>query len=306
MRRAARPRREHRRAFGLLALVVASRAPVGAAAQAAADPAPPAVASQSGDGAGDAEGAERSRVPCGSHCWNMAFLSSGEDTRLGLQLASTWLGTPDDARATVGLLTSYFAQAYRTDGVLGSHAQLYGAIGAGSAGTEGEASGALDFGVHLPVSRRARVVARVGPSGELLGHDELERSLLEPLRLRAGLLHSTDTTRVESGLTTSVLAAGRARVADAARGLAGSLALGAYLSGRVPGVRVDAALGVLRRGPLGGGARLASLSLSVCVELGAVVLCADVDAMRARLLRRSSDPPMVSASRFGLTAALGP
>jgi len=221
-----------------------------------------------------------------ANCWDLAFLSSGKTTRLGVTATLTSMTFGDTDRLETGVLVSYRAEAYRARGLLNSHFLAFGALGAGSAGTEGAVGGAIDFGVRVPISLVSGPVVRIGPSGWLLGHDALQLSMIEPLRLSAGFQRLIGDVLLEGGVTTGVLGHGRFAAAGSSTGLSGSFELGHYLAVRLGGFLFDGRVTYVQPGPFGSASDLGILQLGGCLHPRPVAACVEVRYLQSQLRMR--------------------
>jgi hypothetical protein len=229
---------------------------------------------------------EDAACECEQHgdCWDFQFLSSGSNAQLGLStvLSAVRAGGEDDV--DVGVLASYRADVYRARGLLNNHVFARGAIGAGSAGNQGELAGSLDFGVRLPVTQVSGPVLRLGPSGSLFGNDAMQLAMLEPLRLLAGYQQLLGDTLLEGGMTTSLLGMGRFSAGERSANLTGSLALGHYLAAHFPALRFDGRVGYVGP-PFGADMRVGILALEACALPRPLALCADLRYAQGSLPR---------------------
>jgi hypothetical protein len=244
-------------------------------------------------------------------CWDLAFLSSGKTTRLGVTATLTSTALGDVHRLETGVLVSYRADAYRARGLLNSHFFAFGALGAGSAGTEGALAGSIDFGLRVPMSLVSGPVVRIGPSGWLLGHDALQLSMLEPLRLSAGFQRLIGDALLEGGLTTGVLGHGRFAAAGSSTGLAGALEIGHYLAAHVGMFLFDGRLIYVQPGPFGSASEVGIVQLEGCVYPRPIAACLDVRYVQSRLPARVRSPGRAARETArvlygGLTLGLTP
>jgi hypothetical protein len=248
---------------------------------------------------------EACRCAQDASCWDFAFLSSGRATSLGLKTTLTWVARAEAEQVEAGVLASYRAEVYRTRDLLSSHLSVYGALGAGSAGTEGALSGAIDFGLRLPISLVSGPVLRVGPNGWLFGHDALQLRMLEPLRISAGFQRLIGDTLLEGGLTAGLLGSGRFAAAGQSTSLSGALALGHYLAAHVGSFRFDGRVVQLQSGPFQANARLGLVQLEACAYAHPLVLCVDVRHIQSRLAgantRRMAARAVYAGAVVGLT-----
>jgi hypothetical protein len=263
--------RARRRALALHLLLLAAHAPASADG-AAGDPAPPCDA-----------GDDACECARDASCWDLAFLSSGKTTLLGLTATLTSITLAGADRLETGVLASYRAEVYRASGMLNSHVSVHGALGAGSAGTEGALGGAIDFGLRVPVSLVSGPVLRIGPSGWLLGHDALQLSLLEPVRLSAGFQRLTGGTLLEGGLTAGLLGSGRFAAAGGSTGLAGAFELGHYLAVHLDAFRFDGRVIYVQPGPFGSTSELGIVQLEGCAYPRPIAACIDVRYLQSQL-----------------------
>jgi hypothetical protein len=261
-------------AIALLALLLAPPARANAD-DGAAEPAPPCET--------DDDACKCARE---ATCWDLAFLSSGKTTLLGMTATLTALSQRDDDRFETGVLVNYRAEAYRTRDKLSSHVVVFGALGAGSAGTEGALGGAIDFGVRVPISLASGPVVRIGPNGWWIGHDALRFSLLEPLRLSAGFQRLIGGTLFEGGVTTGLLGSGRFAAGDRSTALAGAFELGHYLAVQLDAFRFDGRVIYLQPWPFEATAELAIVQLEACVYPHPVAACVDVRFFQSQLPER--------------------
>lgn len=247
-------------------------------------------------------------------CWDFAFLSSGRTTLLGITATLTAL-TSGDAGDPIeaGTIVSYRAELYRARGKLISHILAFGAIGGGSAGTEGALGGAIDFGVRVPVSLVSGPMVRIGANGWLLGHDALQLSLIEPLRLSAGFQRLIRGTLFEGGLTTGLLGSGRFAAADRSTSLAGAFELGHYLAVQLDAFRFDGRVTYVQPGPFGTGAELGIVQLEACAYPRPVAACVDLRYIQSQLAGgtrasegRNGQPPTTRVLYSGVTVGLTP
>lgn len=264
-----------RSALAMLLLLLAPRARTSADGE-ANEPAPPCDA-----------GDDACKCARDASCWDLAFLSSGKTTLLGLSATLTSITLRDADRFESGVLAGYRAEMYRTRGMLSSHVFVCGALGAGSAGTEGALGGALDFGLRVPISLVSGPVVRIGPNGWLLGHDALQLSLLEPLRLSAGFQRLIGATLFEGGVTTGLLGSGRFAAAGRSTGLAGAFELGHYLAVHLDAFRFDGRVIYVQPGPFGTAAELGIVQLEACAYPRPIAACVDVRYMQSQLALRS-------------------
>jgi hypothetical protein len=244
-------------------------------------------------------------------CWDFIFLSTGDNTLLGLSTALSAVGAGREDHVDIGVLASYRADVYRARGLLNNHVLARGAIGAGSAGNQGELAGSLDFGVRLPVTNVSGPVLRLGPSGWLQGHDALQIALLEPLRLSAGYQQLVGATLLEGGVTSSLLGMGRFAASDRSASLTGSLALGHYLAAHFAAFRFDGRVIYVRPSPFGASLHLGIVAFEACALPRPVALCLDLRYLQAALpsareIANRVPPPRATARGFysGLTVGL--
>lgn len=251
---------------------------------------------------------EEDPCACSQHadCWDFAFLSSGKHTRLGLETTLTWVETTQRDVLATGVLASYAADIYRTRGSISSHAFVFGAIGAGSAGTEGALALGIDFGVRAPISRVSGPVVRLGPYATLLGNDAIELAMLEPLRLSAGFQRLAGDTLLEGGLTLGMLGAGRHAAAELEASLGGSFELGHYLAVQLDAFRLDGRVLYVQPGPFGGGARLGLVRVEACAYPHPVALCGQLQFIAAELPPARRADTTARALYAGVTAGLSP
>ena len=245
-------------------------------------------------------------------CWDFIFLSSGNNTSFGVSAVLSAVSVAREDHVDFGVLASYRADVYRARGLLNNHVLARGAIGAGSAGNQGELAGSVDFGVRLPVTTVSGPVLRLGPSGWLLGHDALQLALLEPMRLSAGYQQLVGDTLLEGGVTTSLLGMGRFAAADRSASLTGSLALGHYLAAHFAAFRFDGRVIYVRQSPFGTSLHLGIVAFEACALPRPVALCADLRYLQAALppigevANRAALRATARGLYTGLTVALTP
>jgi hypothetical protein len=289
----------HRAIFALLVLLLALPARA-SAEDGAAEPAIPCEADD-----------DECKCAREGTCWDLAFLSSGKTTLLGVTATLTAIAPRDD-RFETGVLVNYRAEVYRTRNKLSSHVLVLGALGAGSAGTEGALGGAIDFGVRLPISLVSGPVVRIGPNGWLIGHEALRFSLLEPLRLSAGFQRLIRGTLFEAGVTTGLLGSGRFAAGDRSTALAGAVELGNYLAVQLDAFRFDGRVIYLQPWPFEKTAALAIVQLEACVYPHPVAACVDVRFFQSQLPgrpvseARESRPQTARVLYSGVTLGLTP
>jgi hypothetical protein len=140
------------------------------------------------------------------------------------------------------VLTTYATEHFGTRRGLAAHLSLFGGIGGGEAGTEGNLGGNADVGLRLDTSPTSGPFLRVGPNGFFYGNAALQLGLIEPLQSRLGYQTLDGDFLVEWGATLGMSFAGRYAAADAHRDLGRALQLGGYFVLRFAAFKLDANL----------------------------------------------------------------
>jgi hypothetical protein len=237
-------------------------------------------------------------------CWDLLYTAKG--TLLGVTgaVSHTEHSTRDDFDA--GVLTTYWMEHFGTRKQLAGHALLHAAIGGGTAGTEGQISGGLDFGLRLSVSPTSGPFLRLGPSGMFLGHERLQLGYFQPLAGRIGYQVLDDDELVELGATTGMSVAGRFSAADVRRELGQGLQLGGYVALRFSGLRADVSLVQLETTSAVAGSGVWLGRGAICSYLPPIAICVELLDARGQGSARSGGSRAMRAQYSGLTIGLVP
>ncbi|HEX2677632.1 MAG TPA: hypothetical protein VHM19_13355 [Polyangiales bacterium] len=242
-------------------------------------------------------------------CWELLYTTKG--TLFGVKGTATnvWGG----GRKTIdaGVLAAYATEHYGTRRELTGHFLAFGAIGGGTADTEGSVGGALDFGYRVPLTELSGLFLRAGPSGMLLGHHHLRLSLLEPIESRIGYQLLDGDRLIESGLTFGPVVAGHFDVPGLPGPLGGSAQLRSYVALRFSALRIDASLAYVRTpsAVFAPGAGVALSRLAACGYPRPIVVCVELlYATRASGIATRGLPsaPTLRAFYSGLSVGLTP
>jgi hypothetical protein len=196
-------------------------------------------------------------------CWELLY--STKQSLLGVKASAMHLWGGDHARDDAALLTTYFTEHYGTRKKVSGHFLAFGAIGGGTAGTEGSVGGALDFGYRGPIADTKGIFVRAGPSAFVLGNHDLHLSLIEPLESRVGYQYLDGDRLFEWGMTFGHLLIGRFKGPDSSRELEGGEQLRSYFIVRSTAVRLEASIANVRAAS---NARTSSIWLSRAAGCG--------------------------------------
>lgn len=240
-------------------------------------------------------------------CWAWEYVYSGRSSVLGLRGTLSVAATHGDDRPDAGFLAVYATDRYVTLHEVSGRAAASGAIGAGTAGTEGSLHAAVAFGWRAPSTPTRGFFVRGGASGLLLGHDRLALSLFEPALLEAGFQILEPALLVECGLSTGFVALGRYEPPHGdGDSLARSGEVGSFLVVQVGALRLRTRLQYLPARLTPDGISLALAHAAGCGRLGDVVLCADVVYANATSQSRRGSNERSNALYSGLTVGLSP
>jgi len=242
-------------------------------------------------------------------CWAFERIYSGPDALLGLRVtlspASFRRATSVDGAA----LTTFVSERYVTIHRLTGHLAVSGAIGGGSAGTEGSLLGELGVGWRPSLSSTSGPILRAGLSGEHTGNDRFLLSSLEPLKLTAGFQALDAGLLVEGGLTTGFVGVGRYAAPGDARGgenLARSIEVGSYVVARVAALSLKTSFTYLPAALTPHGAALAVTRAGLCGHVGSVSVCSDLLHAQGGDRRRPGTSAPARVLYLGLTVGLTP
>ncbi len=177
-------------------------------------------------------------------CWELVYTTKG--TLLGFQGSSLHVSGGGHDRFDAAGLTVYATEHYGTHRNLTGHFLTYGALGGGSASTEGQLRAALDFGFRSSLTATSGFFLRSGPSGMLLGNQRLQLSLFQPLESRLGYQLLDGDRLFELGVTFGPVLVGRYDAEESRRNLNGSSQLRSYAALRFARVRFEISTATIR------------------------------------------------------------
>lgn len=189
-------------------------------------------------------GCDPQREDCGcAHDWGcFALFYTAKGSVLAIGGTATHVSGGASERDDAGVVTSYRTEHFSTLRGLAGHVQLSFAIGGGTAGTETDLRGSVDFGMRLAMTDTSGPFLRAGPSGLLVGHRRLSLSLIDPLQARVGYQSLDGDALVEWGLLFGRSWAGRLAAAGLSRELGNAWSLGAYFVARMSDFRIHGSL----------------------------------------------------------------
>jgi hypothetical protein len=241
-----------------------------------------------------------------ARCWNFNFLSSGRYTMLALQPTLTFVTLPEETTLDAAVLARYRAEVYRTQDHLSSRVLLAGAIGGGTAGTEGTLDVAFELGAHLPVSKLSGPVLRVAPAATVLGNDALQLSMVEPLRATAGFQWMFGDSLLELGVSSGFLSEGVFGAGGERESLNGAFELGHYIAAHAGWFRLDARANYVQPGPFHENTRVAALRLEACGYVRSGAACFSAQYQQGRLRDDRGGGRTARGLHAGITIGLTP
>jgi hypothetical protein len=240
-------------------------------------------------------------------CWAWEYIYSGHSSLLGVRGTLSLAATHGNDRADGGFLAAYATDRYVTLNEVSGRVAASGAIGAGTAGTEGSLHAAVAFGWRAPSTPTRGLFVRGGASGLLLGHDRIALSLFEPALLEAGFQILEPALLVECGLSTGFVALGRYEPPHGdGDSLARSGEVGSLFVVQVGALRMSTRLQYLPAWLTPDGISLALGHATGCLRLGNVVVCADVLYANATSQSRRGNSERSNAMYSGLSVGLSP
>jgi hypothetical protein len=240
-------------------------------------------------------------------CWAWEYVYSGRSSLLGVRGTLSAAATHGDDRPDAGFMAAYATDRYVTLNEVTGRVTASGAIGAGTAGTEGSLHAAVAFGWRAASTPTRGLFVRGGASGLLLGHERLALSLFEPALLEAGFQILEPALLVECGLSTGFVALGRYEPPHGdGDNLARSGEVGSFLVVQVSVLRLRTSLQYLPARLTPDGISLALAHAAACARIGDVALCGDLLYANATSQSRRGSSERSNAVYSGLTVGLSP
>lgn len=243
------------------------------------------------------------------------MLLRNEGTVLGLKGSLSYSRARDDT-LDGAVLTHYSTEHFGTRGDgLSGHVAADGAIGGGSARTEGGIGVALDFGYRLSLTQSGGPFLRAGVAGRLLGHSRLRFASLQPLQLKLGYQVLQAGRLFEWGLTAGATLRGRFDVGDeraraldegGARMLEPSPDFGSYFALWWGPLRASAALSRVLARHGAAAAPLSWIRATLCAYVHSVALCAEANQIYGDTLASDGERLRARAFYGGLSIGLTP
>jgi hypothetical protein len=153
-------------------------------------------------------------------------------------------------------------------------------LGGGQAGFEGTLAGVVDIGYRLDVTEKQGPFARAAFDGHMQGNDAFYVSGLELPRLSAGWQFLSGHTVLEMGARGGPILTGRFNPAGGERSTTGAWELGAFVSGQVEFVRLEATAMRIEARKTGDHSPIDVGRGALCGVAGPVGICWDFALMR--------------------------
>jgi hypothetical protein len=236
-------------------------------------------------------------------CWDLLHSTKGSVLGGRGGLGYSWHKRENSLDA--GFVAIYMTEHFATHDYMTVHFAGVGALGRGTAGTEGIVSVALDFGFRAKVSELSGPFLRFGMQGFLFGQSDFHVGFLEPLSARAGYQYLNGEVLYEFGLTQGFVPLARYSVLEGSLDPSRSTELGGYAALRLPPLRINGSFMQLLSGR---GARADTLQmgrLSVCSYELTVTLCADAMYTRGRVYQGTRGM-LAQGIHGGITIGLSP
>jgi len=237
-------------------------------------------------------------------CWELFY--STPQSLLGLR-ATLSRSEVDDTRAArdASLLVVYETQQHGVRNEVSAELALAGALGGGSAGSEGSLAGVLAIGWRPPVTEHSGPFVRFGWRGAMLGHEKLRVRVLEPLHARMGYQYLLDDVLLEAGLFSGLAVMPRYDVGGPGRWRRDEAAtLGGFARLRMAAYRFEANITHLLASDTQPALDVARAAL--CGYRWSVALCAEAWLARANLSLPAGPLEHASSVYGGLTLGLTP